>query len=121
MPTVAQTAFAALDFESTGASSQSGDHPVQVGIAILEDWAPQWELGFMSRIAAEATVEQETWCPHGMEAPAPAEAPRLIDLWPQFKARLAGRWLLAHGAATERRFLRAFPFHGFGPWVDTLK
>ena len=22
---------------------------------------------------------------------------------------------------TERRFLRAFPFHGFGPWVDTLK
>jgi DNA polymerase-3 subunit epsilon len=28
---------------------------------------------------------------------------------------------VAHGAATEKRFLRAFPFHGFGPWVDTLK
>jgi DNA polymerase-3 subunit epsilon len=27
---------------------------------------------------------------------------------------------VAHGAATEKRFLRVFPFHGFGPWVDTL-
>ncbi len=32
-----------------------------------------------------------------------------------------GRWVVAHGAATEKRFLRAFPFHSFGPWVDTLK
>ena len=43
------------------------------------------------------------------------------ELWPTFKAMLGGRWVVAHGAATEKRFLRAFPFHGFGPWVDTLK
>jgi len=36
------------------------------------------------------------------------------------KARLASRILVAHGAGTEKRFLRAFPLHGFGPWVDTL-
>jgi DNA polymerase-3 subunit epsilon len=27
---------------------------------------------------------------------------------------------VAHGGATEKRFLNVFPFHGFGPWVDTL-
>ena len=24
------------------------------------------------------------------------------------------------GKGTEKRFLRAFPGHGFGPWIDTL-
>jgi DNA polymerase-3 subunit epsilon len=28
--------------------------------------------------------------------------------------------VVAHGSGTEKRFLRAFPLHGFGPWVDTL-
>jgi DNA polymerase-3 subunit epsilon len=28
--------------------------------------------------------------------------------------------VVAHGRGTEKRFLRAFPGHGFGPWVDTL-
>ena len=28
--------------------------------------------------------------------------------------------MVAHGKGTEKRFLRAFPGHGFGPWVDTL-
>ena len=25
-----------------------------------------------------------------------------------------------HNPATERKFLRRFPGHGFGPWLDTL-
>ena len=28
--------------------------------------------------------------------------------------------IVAHGKGTEKRFLRAFPGHGFGPWIDTL-
>ena len=28
--------------------------------------------------------------------------------------------MIAHGHGTEKRFLRAFPGHQFGPWVDTL-
>jgi len=28
--------------------------------------------------------------------------------------------VVAHGKGTEKRFLRAFPGNGFGPWVDTL-
>jgi DNA polymerase-3 subunit epsilon len=37
------------------------------------------------------------------------------------KTRLGGRLIVAHGVGTEKRFLRAFPLHGFGPWVDTLQ
>ena len=47
-------------------------------------------------------------------------APSLGSLWPQVRGALSGRVVIAHGAGTERRFLRAFPLHGFGPWVDTL-
>ena len=45
----------------------------------------------------------------------------MLSLWPEVKARLGGRLVVAHGAGTEKRFLRAYPMHGFGPWVDTLK
>jgi DNA polymerase-3 subunit epsilon len=41
-------------------------------------------------------------------------------LWPDIKRRLSGNIIVAHGHGTEKRFLRAFPAHGFGPWVDTL-
>jgi DNA polymerase-3 subunit epsilon len=36
------------------------------------------------------------------------------------RERLSGAVVVAHGKGTEKRFLRAFPGHGFGPWVDTL-
>lgn len=28
---------------------------------------------------------------------------------------------MAHGHGTEKRFLRTFPGHRFGPWIDTLQ
>ena len=48
------------------------------------------------------------------------DAPTLIDLWPKIREALRDRWVVVHGGATEKRFLNIFPFHGFGPWVDTL-
>ena len=57
---------------------------------------------------------------HGISDEQLVGAPRLIDLWSQVKSCMQGLWIVAHGAATEKRFLRVFPFHGFGPWVDTL-
>ena len=41
-------------------------------------------------------------------------------LWPAFRSRLAGAVVVAHSAGTEKRFLRTFPMHGFGPWLDTV-
>ena len=51
----------------------------------------------------------------------PEDAPTLLSLWPEVKGFLTGRVLVAHGHGTEKRFLRGFPGHGFGPWVDTLQ
>lgn len=121
MPSIRESTFAAIDFESTGAGEETPDQPVQVGVAILEHWTPQWEKGFVSRIAVE--VGDSKFLPgRGGSLDESADgSPRLLELWPELKRLLSNRWLLAHGAATERRFLRAFPFHGFGPWVDTLK
>lgn len=56
--------------------------------------------------------------------PAPGElngAPAPPELWPALNARLGNRILIGHGAGTERRFLRMYPLHGFGPWVDSLQ
>ena len=58
---------------------------------------------------------------HGITKEDLAGAPSFLDLWPTLNSLMKNRWVVAHGAATEKRFLRAFPFHGFGPWVDTLK
>ena len=57
---------------------------------------------------------------HGIGPEDLADAPSLLLLWPEFKKRLAGAIVVAHGKGTEKRFLRAFPGHGFGPWIDTL-
>ena len=49
------------------------------------------------------------------------DAPGFMTLWPKIKATLGGNIAVAHGHGTEKRYLRAFPAHGFGPWVDTLQ
>ena len=33
---------------------------------------------------------------------------------------MADAVVVGHNPATERKFLRRFPGHGFGPWLDTL-
>ncbi len=44
----------------------------------------------------------------------------MAALWPDFKARLRrGRGRGPRGGDGET-FSRAFPLHGFGPWLDTL-
>ena len=57
---------------------------------------------------------------HGITPAELADAPALEMLWPEIKQRMRGAGIVAHGKGTEKRFLRAFPGHGFGPWVDTL-
>jgi len=112
------TEFAAIDFESAGTVKGSGDFPVQIGIAVWRDGAVCEML--RSYIACDAPVTWSAQKIHGISTEMLADAPSLNDLWPRIRDLLQGRVVVAHGAATERRFLRAFPFHGFGPWVDTL-
>ena len=110
--------FAAIDFESAGTAPGLTDEPVQVAIVHWQDNAPLVALN--SHLRPTRPVTWAAQQVHGISDSQLNGAPRLVDLWPSVKSSLEERWVVAHGAATEKRFLRVFPFHGFGPWVDTL-
>ena len=116
---IADQRFAVIDFESAGASRGRTDVPVQVGIAL---WSPEEGLGD-SLCSFLSTDQKITWAArkvHGISAEDLAQAPSLLSLWPEIRRFLADRVVVAHGHGTEKRFLRAFPGHSFGPWIDTL-
>jgi len=114
-----QCRFTAIDFESAGATPGMTDTPVQVGLM-------SWSLdqghsdAFVSYLRADSPIQWASQKVHGIGPNDLAEAPTLLSLWPELKKRLAGAVVVAHGKGTEKRFLRAFPGHGFGPWIDTL-
>jgi DNA polymerase-3 subunit epsilon len=110
--------FAAIDFESAGVARGQTDVPIQVGLAILRDG--EIVESFRSYLHTDRPVAWSAKKVHGIDNADLVDAPTLHALWPELKSRLAGRWVVSHGAGTEKRFLRAFPGHGFGPWVDTL-
>ena len=120
MPLIRETAFAGLDFESAGERPDEAGIPVQVGIAEMSLLGSQPGSFFRSYLRTERPVTWAAQRVHGITDTDLAGAPTLLALWPEIKMRLSGRWIVAHGAGTERRYLRVFPAHGFGPWVDTL-
>lgn len=110
--------FAAIDFESAGVARGQTDVPIQVGLGAMRDGVIAEPFG--SYIHSDRPVAWSARKVHGITDHDLRDAPALVALWPELRARLAGRWIVSHGAGTEKRFLRAFPGHGFGPWVDTL-
>lgn len=119
MPRVCDCRFTAIDFESAGAARGMTDSPVQVGLA---SWSADsgHSDAFVSYLATDQPVQWSARKVHGIGPEDLANAPSLLSLWPELKSRLAGAVVVAHGKGTEKRFLRAFPGHGFGPWIDTL-
>lgn len=115
---ITDTGFAAIDFESAGSAPGRTDEPVQIAVVHMD--------GLLVRAILNSYVRPEipvTWAAkkvHGISDEMVKDAPRLLDLWPGIKSAMEGRWIVAHGASTEKRFLRVFPFHSFGPWIDTL-
>ncbi len=119
MPLIRHCRFTAIDFESAGALRGKTDSPVQIGLA---SWS--LEAGhhgtFVSYLHTDQPIQWAARKVHGIGPQHLLEAPALLMLWPEVKNRLAGAIVVAHGKGTEKRFLRAFPGHGFGPWIDTL-
>lgn len=121
MPTlIRDTTFAALDFESAGEAPGMTDAPVQAGIAQMQGAEIQAGEFFRTYINPARPVTWAAQKVHRITAVQLSEAPEMKTIWPEFRTRLAGRVVVAHGAGTEKRFLRAFPMHGFGPWLDTV-
>ncbi len=111
--------FAAIDFESAGAAPGETDQPVQIGIARIGSWQEEpllWE----SYIATDKPVLWSASKVHGITTEMLAGAPSFLSLWSTIQNHLADTVVIGHNPATERRFLRRFPGHGFGPWIDTL-
>jgi DNA polymerase-3 subunit epsilon len=111
--------FVAIDFESAGAARGMTDVPIQIGLA-------SWSIvrghqnAFVSYLHADGPITWAAQKVHGITRDDLLDAPSLRSLWPTLKEHLHGHIVVAHGKGTEKRFLRAFPGHGFGPWVDTL-
>jgi DNA polymerase-3 subunit epsilon len=113
-------AFAALDFETTGAVA---GYPVE-----------PWQIGVV-RVDAQGARCWEHWLrvgprPFHPRAPGRHEqvrgelerAPFLQDLVPELRGLCGGVPMVAHNVATEQKCLRdAVPMERFGPWIDTLK
>jgi len=116
---IRELAFCAIDFESAGAARGANDVPVQVGLARWSA-ADGHQHPFDSYLRSERPITWAARRVHGIEDRDLVDAPSLLELWPTLRQALAGRVVVAHGKGTEKRFLRAFPGHGFGPWIDTL-
>lgn len=114
-----QVSFTAIDFESAGTASGKTDAPIQIGTTswnLKEGITDSWT----SYIHTDQSITWAAQKVHGITPKDLLGAPKLPQLWPDVKSRLLQHAVVAHGHGTEKRFLRAYPGHGFGPWVDTL-
>ncbi len=116
---LAELPFAAIDFESAGAAPGETDQPVQVGIVRVESLFGEPRC-WCTYIASSHPVRWSASKVHGITTEMLAGAPSFASLWPQLRELLRGCVVVGHNPATEMRFLRAFPGHGFAPWLDTL-
>jgi len=117
---VAACRFCAIDFESAGAARGRTDTPIQIGLASGDAGGEAPPDCFVSYLRADGPIQWSAQRVHGITAADLADAPSLAMLWPRINLRMRGAVIVAHGKGTEKRFLRAFPGHGFGPWLDTL-
>lgn len=120
MPRLCETEFVAIDFESAGVARGATDEPVQVAWAGMRGTEVRTESFFETYLHTDAPITWAAHKVHGITRDDLRGAPTLGALWPDIRNALSGRVAVAHGAGTERRFLRAFPLHGFGPWLDTV-
>jgi DNA polymerase-3 subunit epsilon len=112
--------YVAVDFESAGQARGLTDQPVQIAWAVLRHQVIAPEDFFVSYLQCHRPITWSAAKVHGITTEHLRSAPTLLSLWPQVKSAFENSVVVAHGAGTEKRFLRTYPFHGFGPWVDTL-
>ena len=115
--------FASIDFESTGHREGIGDEPIQIGIAVMKEFEIDKNSFFRSYIKTsnDLQITSRSQSVHRIKNEQLEKSPVLYELWPKINELLGKRVVVAHGAGTEKRFLRSFPMHGFDIWIDTLQ
>lgn len=111
--------FVAIDFESAGSGIGKTDAPIQVATCMYTT-EKSIHSPWMSYISTEENITWTAQKVHGITKEQLANAPTMTALWPTFHKNLSNKIIVAHGHGTEKKFLRAFPYHGFGPWLDTI-
>ena len=92
---------------------------MQVGLAGWSFYS-DYHDPFVSFLQCDQDITWSAQKVHGITKEDLLDAPPLLTLWPALKKQLIRGPIVAHGHGTEKRFLRAFPGHRFGPWIDTL-
>ena len=115
--------FASIDFESTGHREGIGDEPIQIGIAVMKEFEIDKNSFFRSYIkpSNDLQITSRSQSVHRIKNEQLEKSPVLYELWPKINELLGKTVVVAHGAGTEKRFLRSFPMHGFDIWIDTLQ
>jgi DNA polymerase III subunit epsilon len=122
--TISETTITVLDYESTGSVRGYPNEPWQIGMVALIGGRVAADTQFESLLRVDPNRPFNPHAPgrHALLRREIAEAPAMLELWPDLQPRLMGRPLCAHNVATEKKFTReAAPMHRFGPWMDTLK
>ncbi|MDA0989396.1 MAG: 3'-5' exonuclease [Verrucomicrobia bacterium] len=112
-----------IDFESTGVVDHLPDEPWQIGVVRFRGGRVLTSETFTSLLRV-GTRPFSRHAPgrHASQREAISCAPTLESLWPELQTWVAGPFLVAHNASTEKRFLnRAYPMHTPVGWIDTLK
>ncbi|MGF1678520.1 MAG: exonuclease domain-containing protein [Candidatus Methylacidiphilales bacterium] len=112
--------FAAIDFESTGASQGHPDVPVQIGWARMRGGEIDTSSLRREFLKTDQQITLQAFQVHAISSQHLQKAQPLSFYWPDLHRDFSQSVVVAHGHGTEKRFLRAFPTHGFGPWLDTL-
>ena len=120
-PHVSDAAFVAIDFESAGAAQGRTDVPIQIGIAELADGGIAPPRFFRTFLTPSRPVVWTSRDVHAIREEDLDGAPTYLDVWPELEKRLTTRFVVAHNVGTEKKFLRTFAMHEFGPWIDTLR
>ena len=99
-----------------------GDEPIQVGIAVMKGFEIDKNSFFRSYIKPSNDLQITSRSQSFIELKrATGEISCFVQLWPKINELLSKNAVVAHGAGTEKRFLRSFPMHGFDIWIDTLQ
>ncbi|MGL4854645.1 MAG: 3'-5' exonuclease [Lentisphaeria bacterium] len=114
--------FTVIDFETTGVVQGYTNEPWQIGMVQFNNGKIQISKKYNKLIHVGKR-------PFNLYAPGRHQqliakinrAESLQSQWTKISPMLTSRTLVAHNVATEKKILhQAFPFHQFGPWIDTL-
>ena len=90
-----EAVFTAVDFESAGVTKGGTDTPIQIGLVVMHGMELATAEPFVSYLHTQRPITWQASQVHGITTADLKDAPSLTSLWPEVKARLGGRIVVA--------------------------